>query len=768
MPGPRGASEGSKKEPYSNKDRTASSDNLGFRSIDDFEQGDILGRGSFCRVVRCTDCISGRECALKLAPKGDPAVDAACAMEAHCLRRLARSPLIVSLLWDMDDGIQWVAVLELCDGGELWSLVQHCGCLMEGESAWYGSQMVEALAAVHAVGIVHRDVRCENFLLCCADHSVKLIDFGTARDTNHPGLSPIPVANGESEHCVGDPHFMAPEAASGEVNDRRSDLWSLGCALYQLVLGAPPFRAPSPTLVQARVQAADLWFPKHSVHSREKDLITSLVRREPDHRMGARHTRKVLLHPLLQDPPLEFPADTLLVRGLRRVACAVDQEAAALEASPWDVEVGAATASLLKELPAALGIDANAVQEKISGMQPRMLSRFAEPLSASAKSPGSPRNSPRSTLAKLALAGGASSDEAGAAARSGQSSPRSSHPSPRVDSDRENMPRVEVIATALGIDEGAVILNDGSEGSAEAVGAGDSSARSQDVASGAAAVAVGSGGGQGALRVGSSCPRHSPGERALLEVVHVAAVQAAEAGAPHELGLRLSKICFDAARGGSEAVPVALLLPGFAYEHVARFAEMAQQRLAQSLPRPYGIVSDCDSEKVSSVPTVAAEGQRADDEGVPPESSSAQSLQKAAGDLDEDCLADGLLGGSSELNLSKSLADESPMVPPNKSIAVSLRRPGMAAMGTRPWGGSVACDTGPSPVFLPCAEAEPHPPPEPASPATTVDTQANVAVEIQDEQAGAVKAKEEQADVSLTQKPLAPGRRRCCVRRKRG
>jgi len=144
-----------------------------FESTAQFARGEVLGVGSFCSVLRCTDRASGLQYAMKTVPKRRSPLDQACVMEAHCLRRLCRSPAVVRLLFEADGDLEWIGILELCDQGELWTHVQRCGCVLEGEPAWFASQMVDALACVHAAGIVHRDLKCENFMLTGAWQSAR-------------------------------------------------------------------------------------------------------------------------------------------------------------------------------------------------------------------------------------------------------------------------------------------------------------------------------------------------------------------------------------------------------------------------------------------------------------------------------------------------------------------------------------------------------------------------------------------------------------------
>lgn len=383
------AAEENGKDTFSNREATGDQENSSFRSCEDFSVSEWIGTGSFCEVARCMDRVSGNEYAMKRVPKRKTGVDQACAMEAHCLRQMERSPLIVTLLWDFDTQHEWVGILELCQGGELWVKVKHCGCMLPGESAFYASQMVEALAAVHAAGIVHRDLKCENFMLT-KTRDLKLIDFGTARDTTHPEVRPMLIGP-QYEHHVGTPNFMSPEAVHGKANDRKSDLWSLGCSIYQLVVGAPPFSAPTHFLVLDKAQKGVLWWPPLGVSPQERDLISQLIQVDPDSRMAARtgQTKRVLSHALFAVVPPRPPAETPFSCGMRCVAktiymegeaaIALDEKlaneangsedempmqlfgAAAMPAAAAP-EIGEPTARLPAELPAAIAEAAGEVQ----------------------------------------------------------------------------------------------------------------------------------------------------------------------------------------------------------------------------------------------------------------------------------------------------------------------------------------------------------------------------------------------------------------------
>src|SRR4029079_13527040 len=109
-----------------------------------------------------------------------------------------------------------------------------------------GSQMSRGLAAAHAQGLVPRDIKPANILLENGVERVKITDFGLAHAvddvrTTQPGV------------VLGTPEYMSPEQARGERIDHRSDLFSLGCVLYILCAGRPPFRADTTMAIIRRV-----------------------------------------------------------------------------------------------------------------------------------------------------------------------------------------------------------------------------------------------------------------------------------------------------------------------------------------------------------------------------------------------------------------------------------------------------------------------------------------------------------------------------------
>lgn len=144
-------------------------------------------------------------------------------------------------------------VMEYIDGETLRHKLDSSGPLEISEVLYLTRQIAAGLAAAHAMGLIHRDIKPGNILLeQGVERKVKITDFGLARAADDASLTRFGTISGT-------PMYMAPEQAMGKTLDHRADLFSLGSVLYQMACGRPPFRAPSTIAVLRRGAASRGW-----------------------------------------------------------------------------------------------------------------------------------------------------------------------------------------------------------------------------------------------------------------------------------------------------------------------------------------------------------------------------------------------------------------------------------------------------------------------------------------------------------------------------
>jgi serine/threonine protein kinase len=161
------------------------------------------------------------------------------AREAHALARLTH-PNVVAVYDAGLDGLDAYVVMELLAGPSLAEVLAERGALPVPLALRYGGQAAAALAAAHAIGVVHRDIKPANLVLA-ADGAVKVVDFGIAALRFATGRL---TATGIG---LGTPAYLSPEQAAGRPAEPGSDLYSLGCVLFELLTGKPAWRsAPAP------------------------------------------------------------------------------------------------------------------------------------------------------------------------------------------------------------------------------------------------------------------------------------------------------------------------------------------------------------------------------------------------------------------------------------------------------------------------------------------------------------------------------------------
>jgi hypothetical protein len=161
--------------------------------------------------------------------------------------------------------------MEFVGGVSLQDRLEQRGPLDVKEILRIGMQTARGLAAAHAQGVIHRDVKPANILLENGVERVKITDFGLARMADDASLT-------QSGTITGTPNYMSPEQAAGAPVDARSDLFSLGSVLYALGTGHPPFRAETPLAVLRRV-ADDPVRPLREVNPDVPDWLDVIVRK---------------------------------------------------------------------------------------------------------------------------------------------------------------------------------------------------------------------------------------------------------------------------------------------------------------------------------------------------------------------------------------------------------------------------------------------------------------------------------------------------------
>ena len=215
--------------------------------------------------------------------------------EAQAVARL-NHPSIVHV-YDMVEGEEsdWI-IMELVSGQTLRQQLHEDGPFGPSMAARLGCEIAEGLAEAHESGILHRDLKATNVMVTPAGRA-KILDFGLAKEMEREGADWDPTLSAPGM-VLGTPYAMSPEQAQGLPLDARSDLFSLGALLYEVLTGSPPFRGNSTTACLARVlsyQPPPLRYSIPGIPPELSDLIERLLEKEPaDRPQSAREVARAL------------------------------------------------------------------------------------------------------------------------------------------------------------------------------------------------------------------------------------------------------------------------------------------------------------------------------------------------------------------------------------------------------------------------------------------------------------------------------------------
>ena len=212
-----------------------------------YELTHLVARGGMAEVYRARDRMLDRPVALKvLFPElsVDRAFVERFRREAQAAANLSHPNIVPVFDWGEDGGTYYI-VMEYIDGQPLSQALKAGGPMPAGRVAQIGARVADALAYAHRHGVVHRDVKPGNVLLT-SDEQVKVTDFGIARAVNtEESLT-------QTGAVMGTATYFSPEQAEGVGVDARSDIYSLGVVLFEMIAGRPPFLGDSPVAVASK------------------------------------------------------------------------------------------------------------------------------------------------------------------------------------------------------------------------------------------------------------------------------------------------------------------------------------------------------------------------------------------------------------------------------------------------------------------------------------------------------------------------------------
>ncbi len=276
-----------------------------------YEVIDTIASGGMATVYRGWDYHTDRYVAIKaLRPTGPTPSDSFAVerfrREARAAARLTH-PNVVTLYDFVEDFGGQFLIMEYVDGMDLKHFIGERGALSPARALAIAEQVCSALAAAHARGVIHRDVKPQNILLT-PDGRVRLTDFGIVRLAGTDALTRTGIVLGTAD-------YLSPEQACGEAITPVADLYSLGVVLYEMLVGEPPFSGVSPVAIAMRhanevvpsVRAADPSLPA------EVDAVVKIaVAKDPRkrYRTAAQMGRALWLsrRQLTRPAPLALPA----------------------------------------------------------------------------------------------------------------------------------------------------------------------------------------------------------------------------------------------------------------------------------------------------------------------------------------------------------------------------------------------------------------------------------------------------------------------------
>ncbi|CDK25231.1 unnamed protein product [Kuraishia capsulata CBS 1993] len=293
------------------------------RSVKDFQILDCIGEGSYSKVYKAVYLHNRRTYAVKILSKRHIVKEKKIkyvTIEKTTLNRLGHHPGVVTLYYTFQDVDSLYFVIDYANNGEMLSLLQKLGSFSEALAKYYLVQLVDAVEFIHSKGIIHRDLKPENILLS-HDWKLMVTDFGAAKILNDEELpkdsltngAPAPTANGSdledstsssdegtqssssrTGSFVGTAEYVSPELLKYNQCGFECDLWAIGCILYQLIVGRPPFKGTTEYQTFEKIIKLEYDYPaNYFVPSTIKKIVEMLLISNPEERLVVADLKKM-------------------------------------------------------------------------------------------------------------------------------------------------------------------------------------------------------------------------------------------------------------------------------------------------------------------------------------------------------------------------------------------------------------------------------------------------------------------------------------------
>eukprot|EP00411_Alexandrium_monilatum_P020149 CAMPEP_0175251506 /NCGR_PEP_ID=MMETSP0093-20121207/35697_1 /TAXON_ID=311494 /ORGANISM="Alexandrium monilatum, Strain CCMP3105" /LENGTH=328 /DNA_ID=CAMNT_0016545771 /DNA_START=70 /DNA_END=1056 /DNA_ORIENTATION=+ len=246
--------------------------------LDDFALVKVLGKGSYGKVMLVRGTRDNNLYAMKMLRKENVVKrnQVEHTKTERAVLETVSHPFIVTLHYAFQTPKKLYMVMEYCPGGELFFHLSRAGRFTEGKTRFYVAETSSAVAYLHRLNVIYRDLKPENLLIDGEGH-VKITDFGLSKEgieDNHSAMT-----------MCGTPEYLAPEILDKKGHGKAVDWYSVGALTYEMLTGLPPFYTKDRQKLFERIRRSELAYPDY-ITPLAKGFLQSLLQRDPDRRLG--------------------------------------------------------------------------------------------------------------------------------------------------------------------------------------------------------------------------------------------------------------------------------------------------------------------------------------------------------------------------------------------------------------------------------------------------------------------------------------------------